>query len=204
MYFYIHIPKCGGSSVRVWLRQMFKEGAYSDTSLLNHIPYSKEECEYLSTRYTHWMKSFSSHKLNLQCLDGVNATIFTTIRHPVERFLSRYFYFRSNGPSKCAAQYLTLGQFIEHELINKKCGPATNSLVYYLSGGMGLSWLLESIERNKCKIFTEPDLIPDWFDSNIPMGMSNTSNREPVSQETKDKILELSMEDYKFFHMINK
>jgi hypothetical protein len=204
MYFFIHIPKCGGSSVRTWLRRYFLEGAYSDTSLLNHIPYTKEECEYLRTHYDHWMKSFSSHKLNLECLDGIKADIFTTIRNPVERFISRYYYFKSNGPSKCAAKYLTLEEFIKYELIDKRCKPGTNSLVYYLCGGMGLSWLKEAIDRNKCAILSSPAELTSFFNSHIPVEVVNKSEKEYVEDSVKSQILELSLEDYNFWLEYNK
>lgn len=202
--FFVHLPKNGGSSVRACLSHVHGEGHFSEVSLLNHIPYSKKDCEHISYKNANWLKAYSSHKINFENLDGItNALAFTVLRDPVERFISRYFYFRKSIIANSAARTMSIEEFFDHELIQHHCLPQTNSQVYHLSNGRGLIWLMECIKRNNFKIFTHPTQTKDYIGYPLDFPHINASEREPVSDSLKQKINDLSQEDRNLYDIFS-
>jgi hypothetical protein len=102
---FVHVPKCGGSSIREAVRRQFGERLFVDddapadpTSLMNIDPDGFLE-RYHGGTYDFLMgvEAVTGH-LWIRKYDPVKADIRAVIlRHPVERTISHYFYWRKLG-----------------------------------------------------------------------------------------------------------
>ncbi|MGB0371060.1 MAG: hypothetical protein ACPGN3_06880 [Opitutales bacterium] len=87
----LHFPRCAGTSFRLYLESVFGDALFLNYGAFNS-PTSSEDVIPPGTRCIHG--HFRGH-----VFDAVypNARKITWIRHPVERTLSNYFFFK-NGP----------------------------------------------------------------------------------------------------------
>ena len=74
---FIHIPKTGGTSIEDWLREHRSEALFTPKTPDGHV------CS---------PQHFHSNMLKQIIPEGYVDYAFTIIRHPIERFLSEFFY----------------------------------------------------------------------------------------------------------------
>jgi Sulfotransferase family len=205
MYFFIHLPKTGGSSVRRWLNRHFLDAHYSSTSLIESSLLTPEQVDIIVGGHRRKIKCYSDHRLSLYSVRYVdNAQPFTIIRNPVDRFLSRYFFFRNRAAVRSSAQTQTLEQFIHTELIRRDIGLVNTSQLFQLSHGRGLSWLIDAVGNTKCQVFTEPDQVRQWFGTSDPMEHFNASKWEEVPEQLRQRIGLLMQDDMFMFNYFVK
>ena len=136
IWLHVHVPKAGGSTLRHLMSRNFRNAYYNSTSLLEIKQYECDDIRAIITNHR-WLKCFSDHKLSLDLpFDHRDSTVYalTFVRDPVDRFISRYFFYRHFQQVECLAQTASLREFAEAELIRGETHPSTNSQVYFLNG----------------------------------------------------------------------
>lgn len=101
--FYLHVPKCGGTSVNALLRQMFPAGA---VRWLQHHP--RRVAENLAGLGRH--ACYSGHVVyRFRDLLPPAAAVMTFLRDPIDRAVSAFYFFRSLGREALAREEVTPG-----------------------------------------------------------------------------------------------
>jgi len=95
LHYFAHVPKCGGTSVEAYLVQRFGEMALKEP-IRKGLPDSAR-----------WTKTLPQHitvaELDLIIPRGWIVSSFATVRHPLRRLISAFFFWRD------AAQRIPLG-----------------------------------------------------------------------------------------------
>jgi hypothetical protein len=116
VWIHVHIPKSGGSTVESILKKNFRKGFVRNGSLLDNYHYSKEQIEQIINIYQN-ITCLSDHKASTNLpfeMEDVDIFAITSIRNPVDHFLSGYFYNRNpNRPNfDPLTRELTLDEYI--------------------------------------------------------------------------------------------
>jgi len=126
---FMHIPKCGGTTLRTILRSWFEptEAIAVSTESPQTITTFKQREDYDSIRliYGHFKYSENIH-------DYIpDSSYFTLVRDPIERAISTYFYVKQTPAHRLheAAQNLSVEDFYEECL-----RPARNCMTNFISG----------------------------------------------------------------------
>lgn len=88
LHYYAHVPKCGGRSVEEYLKERFGELWFLDDAFYSPPPAER------------WTKSAPQHvpfaALTRLIPETEFASSFAVVRHPVDRAVSSFNYFKSN------------------------------------------------------------------------------------------------------------
>ena len=137
LWFHVHVPKAGGSTLRQLMNRNFGKGYYNSVSLLESKQYSRQDVVEIAKSQP-WLHCMSDHKLSLDLpYDFKEAEIhaFAFVREPVDRYVSRYFYHRS-ADIECAARTAQdFREFVEYELVQGHVEPHVRSQVCFLNYG---------------------------------------------------------------------
>lgn len=154
VWLHVHVPKAGGSTIRQLMNRNFGDGFYNSNSLLETKQYSRDDVSEI-VRCHPWLTCFCDHKLSLNLpFDCPHADVraLCFVRHPVDRFVSRFFFHRNFEEVNCIAQKMSFRDFANMELIEKYAHPQTNSQINFLNGGLGndnLEAIRAAIESGK-------------------------------------------------------
>jgi len=137
MWFHVHVPKAGGSTLRQLMNRNFGKGYYNSVSLLESKQYTCDDVREIAKSQP-WLRCMSDHKLSLDLpFDYPDAAIhaYTFVRDPVDRYVSRYFYHR-RADIECAARSASdFREFIEYELVQGHVEPHVRSQLCFLNQG---------------------------------------------------------------------
>ena len=136
-WLHVHVPKAGGSTLRMLMNRTFGEGYYNSNSLLETKQYTREDVSEI-VRCHPSVQCLSDHKMSFDLpFEHEHARVFALgyVRDPVERFISRYFFHRHFEEVNCIAQRLSFREFANAELVEQEVHPQTNSQIYFLNGG---------------------------------------------------------------------
>jgi hypothetical protein len=101
---YVHIPKCGGTSVNVLLGRIFP--AEQGVRLLEHHPRRLAN----NTAGLGWHPCYCGHVVyRFRDLLPARTAVITFLRDPVDRAISAFYFFRSLGRAKLAEEQTTPG-----------------------------------------------------------------------------------------------
>lgn len=140
LWFHVHVPKAGGSTLRQLMNRSFGKGYYNSVSLLESKQYTCDDIRLIANSQT-WLGCMSDHKLSLDLpYDYPDAKIqaLAFVRDPVDRYVSRYFYHRK-AEIDCAAKLTDFREFIEYELVQGNVEPQVMSQLHFLSLGRSIS-----------------------------------------------------------------
>lgn len=138
---FLHIPKCGGLSVRSAFRSLYAGNPGQCHTINGPIDQRIVEFKNLSwdkrraIRFLHGHMSYGLHRFL-----AVPTTYFVMFRDPVTRMISHYHYIRRLGPGHPA--YPTFGSMTLEEVAKSDTGITTDNLyVRMLVRDDGMSWL---------------------------------------------------------------
>jgi hypothetical protein len=98
---FLHIPKCGGTSIQTFLRH--QNGVKHCDALGLNYQLNMSHASLINSIYPNWT-SISGHTLRLSnighFMKSDNTKAFTILREPYSRFLSFYFYKSELEPNK--------------------------------------------------------------------------------------------------------
>ena len=157
LWFHVHVPKAGGSTLRQLMNRNFGKGYYNSVSLLESKQYTGEDVRLIANSQG-WLDCMSDHKLSLDLPYDhsdrlVHALAF--VREPVDRFVSRYFYHRK-AEIDCAAKNTDFREFVQYELIDGHVEPQVASQLHFLNQGRSrtdMSFVQESLETGRVFLF---------------------------------------------------
>lgn len=157
LWFHVHVPKAGGSTLRQLMNRNFGKGYYNSVSLLESKQYTCEDIRLIADSQG-WLNCMSDHKLSLDLPYGhkdrdVHALAF--VREPVDRFVSRYFYHRK-AEIDCAAKKTEFREFIQYELIDGNVEPQVASQLHFLNQGRSrsdMSFVEETLDTGRVYLF---------------------------------------------------
>ncbi|MFZ5646008.1 MAG: Wzt carbohydrate-binding domain-containing protein [Bacillota bacterium] len=143
-YFFLHIPKTAGSSLYVMFNELLgAENVRQVDDLRNFGPLQAQRLK----KY----RLVGGHFIYPQrLLFEKDRYSITFLRNPVDRFLSQYYFFRSNSFCEVAASH-NLAQYIDH-FKRQKCGGVMNVHIWHLTGQidttLSMNDLLEMAREN--------------------------------------------------------
>jgi len=158
MWFHVHVPKAGGSTLRQLMIRNFGNGHFNSFSLLESRQYTCQDV-YTIAQSQPWLRCISDHKLSLDLpYDFPQASIHALafVREPVDRYVSRYFFHR-HADIHCAAKTAAdLRAFVEQELVQGHVEPHVRSQVRLLNQGRSdhdLTVIHQAIETGRAFLF---------------------------------------------------
>ncbi len=137
IFVHLHIPKCGGSTVVNLLSRNFGSGLGNTNSILNDYQYDAAQIARIIDHYPH-LKCLTGHKLSLDlpfCRKDLDIQAFTWVRHPVDRFVSHYFFHRNHTTLVPEAKKMDLLDYTEWALKYENQKMYINGQTRFLSGG---------------------------------------------------------------------
>ncbi len=148
LWFHVHVPKAGGSTLRQLMNRTFAKGYYNSVSLLESKQYTCDEVREI-VKSQPWLRCMSDHKLSLDlpydCPEALlHALAF--VREPVDRYVSRYFFHR-HAEIECAARSATdFRDFVDYELVQGNVEPHVRSQLCFLNQGRS-DWDLSVVQQ---------------------------------------------------------
>ncbi len=136
VWFHVHVPKAGGSTLRQLMNRSFGKGYYNSVSLLESKQYTCGDVRSIASSQT-WLGCMSDHKLSLDLpfdFEEANVQALAFVRDPVDRYVSRYFYHRK-AEIDCAAKTTEFREFIDYELVQGHVEPQVMSQLHFLTLG---------------------------------------------------------------------
>ncbi len=138
VFVHLHIPKCGGSSVKSILELNFGPSLYDTNGVLNDYQYSSEQvCKII---YHHPnLRCLTGHKLSIALPFGhedLDIRAFAWIRDPVDRFVSHYFYHRNHTNLVPEAKRLNIQDYVEWALVDGHQKMYVNGQTRFLAGSV--------------------------------------------------------------------
>lgn len=158
LWFHVHVPKAGGSTLRQLMNRNFGKGYYNSVSLLESKQYTRQDVWEIAKSQP-WLRCMSDHKLSLDLpYDFSEAVVhaYAFVRDPVDRYISRYFYHR-NAEIECAAKTANdFREFINYELVEGHVEPHVRSQLCFLNQGRAfddLSVVEQALATNRAFLF---------------------------------------------------
>lgn len=157
-WLHVHVPKAGGTTLRLLMRRIFGDNFYDATSLLETKQYSRVDVQEIIRCHPQY-QCISDHKFSFDLPYGsnlVNILALSYVRDPVDRFISRYFYHRHFEEVNCIAQRMSFREFAGAELIGQQVHPQTNSQIHFLTCGRStddISFIENSLATGKAFLF---------------------------------------------------
>lgn len=158
MWFHVHVPKAGGSTLRQLMNRNFGKGYYNSVSLLESRQYTCQDVRDIASSQP-WLRCMSDHKLSLDLpYDFPQASVhaFAFVREPVDRYVSRYFFHRQADIHCAAKTAADLRAFVEYELEQGHVEPHVRSQVNFLNQGRcdhDLTIIHQALETGRAFLF---------------------------------------------------
>lgn len=192
LWFHVHVPKAGGSTLRQLMNRNFGKGYYNSVSLLESKQYRCDEVQLIANSQG-WLQCMSDHKLSLDLPydhDQRLVHALTFVREPVDRFVSRYFYHRK-AEIDCAAKTTDFREFVQYELLDGNVEPQVASQLHFLNYGRSrseLDFVESTLETGRVFLFPVEkfDEAAVCLETQFPETFQDLSYL-PVNQAARDR-----------------
>ncbi len=120
IFFFIHIPKCAGSTLRAIMRRNFRDGYMEEYRLLEPrvLRYRGEDLDRLID-FIPRLRFFSAHCISADLpYDRADLEVvgIAAVRNPAERILSWYYYNRNSHRYSQVEKSQNLGDYLENAI----------------------------------------------------------------------------------------
>jgi hypothetical protein len=138
VWLFLHIPKCGGTTVRDILARNFEQGFKSGTSLVDWPCFSPDQTLEILRSFPQ-TRCFADHRFTIPSIPQGVAGLhpFTFLRDPFERLCSEYFHNRERVHYIPEARQLSLDDYLRWAVLENNRPADTNYQCKWLSGGAG-------------------------------------------------------------------
>jgi len=137
LWFHVHVPKAGGSTLRQLMNRSFGKGYYNSVSLLESKQYTCDDVRDIAKSQP-WLRCMSDHKLSLDLpydFDAATVHALAFVREPVDRYVSRYFFHRQADVECAARSSNDFREFVHYELVEGHVEPHVRSQLCFLNQG---------------------------------------------------------------------
>lgn len=210
VWMHVHVPKCGGSTLRYVLSRNFEEGYYSGHTLMDQLIYTKDQIEVILNRNP-WLRCYSDHKLSLDLpyeSENYNLNAFAFTRDPVDQFVSYYFWGKYIQKSNHPVRSMSLDQYIDYVIHKTGTTKIAKQIRHLNPPGVerpNIDFIRETVERHNvillpmeqynlsCVLLEKID--PQSFRNMAYMKENVSPRNEDVTEAQLDRIRELVQED---------
>jgi hypothetical protein len=220
IWLFLHIPKCGGTTVRDILTRNFGQAFKSGTSLVDWPSFTADQTLDILQSFPE-IQCFADHRLAIPSLPlgvaGLNP--FTFVRDPFERLCSEYFHNRERVHYIPEARQLSLDDYLRWAVLDNHRPADTNYQCKWLSGGAGrdlsrvltpveivraLNGRLYPLERLNEVLVLFQHQHPTLFQASAYLPLNATPRSERASAELEQEIRRVNQQDAELLHIANR
>lgn len=220
VWLFLHIPKCGGTTIRDILTRNFGQTFKSGTSLVDWPCFTSDQTRDILQSFPH-IRCFADHRLAIPSLPaGITGLYpFTFLRDPFERICSEYFHNRERVHYIAEARKLSLDEYLRWAVLENHRPGDTNYQCQWLSGGSGrelkktlspneivsaLNGRLYPLERLDEVLILLQHLHPTMFQACAYLPLNATPRSERASAELEQEIRRVNQQDAELLHIANR
>lgn len=220
IWLFLHIPKCGGTTVRDILARNFGQAFKSGMSLVDWPCFTADQTLAILQSFPH-IQCFADHRLAVPSLPqevaGLNP--FTFVRDPFERLCSEYFHNRERVHYIPEARQLSLDDYLRWAVLDNHRPADTNYQCKWLSGGAGrelstpltpaeivsaLNGRLYPLERMDEVLVLFQHQYPAIFQASAYLPLNVTPRSERASRKLEEAFRSLNHLDAELLQMSNR
>lgn len=220
IWLFLHIPKCGGTTVRDILARNFGQAFKSGTSLVDWPSFTADQTLDILQSFPE-IQCFADHRLAIPSLPqgvaGLNP--FTFIRDPFERLCSQYFHNRERVHYIPEARLLSLDDYLRWAVLDNHRPAETNYQCKWLSGGAGrelstmlhpaeivsaLNGQLYPLERMDEVLVLFQQRHPTLFQASAYLPLNATPRSTIASAELEQEIRRVNQQDAELLRIANR
>lgn len=220
VWLFLHIPKCGGTTVRDILTRNFGQTFKSGTSLVDWPCFSADQTFDILKSFPR-VRCFADHRLAIPSIpaDITGLYPFTFLRDPFERICSEYFHNRERVHYIAEARQLSLDEYLRWAVLENHRPSDINYQCKWLSGGAGrelnrtlspeeivsaLNGRLYPLERLDEVLVLFQHLHPTMFQACAYLPLNATPRSERASAELEQEIRRVNQQDAELLHIANR
>lgn len=220
VWLFLHIPKCGGTTIRDILMRNFGQTFKSGTSLVDWPCFGSDQTLDILKSFPN-IRCFADHRLAIPSLpEGITGLYpFTFLRDPFERICSEYFHNRERVHYIAEARKLSLDEYLRWAVLENHRPGDTNYLCNWLSGGAGrelnktlspkeivsaLNGRLYPLERLDEVLVLFQHLHPTMFQACAYLPLNATPRSERAAAELEQEIRRVNLQDAELLHIANR
>jgi hypothetical protein len=220
VWLFLHIPKCGGTTVRDILTRNFGQTFKSGTSLVDWPCFTSDQTIDILKSFPH-IRCFADHRLAIPSIpSGITGLYpFTFLRDPFERICSEYFHNRERVHYIAEARQLSLDEYLRWAVLENHRPADTNYQCKWLSGGAGrelngilapeeivsaLDGRLYPLERLDEVLVLLQQLHPTMFQACAYLPLNATPRSERASAELEQEIRRVNQQDVELLRIANR
>lgn len=220
VWLFLHIPKCGGTTIRDILARNFGEAFKSGTSLVDWPCFTADQTLDILRSFPQ-TQCFADHRLAIPSLPPGIAGLspFTFLRDPFERLCSEYFHNRERVHYIPEARQLSLDEYLRWAVLDNHRSADTNYQSKWLSGGAGramgttltpaeivraLNGRIYPLERLDEVLVLFKQQHPAMFQDSAYLPLNATPRSERASEKLEQEIRSLNHLDAQLLEMSNR
>lgn len=219
-WLFLHIPKCGGTTMCEILARQFGAAFKHGSSLIDWPCFNDVQTREILSSFPDVM-CFADHRFAIPSLDqtSTNQIAFTFVRDPFERICSEYFFNRERVYYKPAARKMALEDYLQWAVIEGNCPENVDYQCKWLSGSGGRNidavlspeGIFESLQRQVFPLerFDEvlvllQELYPSVFQDCAYVKLNATPRNQTVSSELEQCVRVASQRDLELLRLAHR
>lgn len=215
IFVHLHIPKCGGTTVRDFLKRNFGADLGETNGILNDYQYSADQVSRIIDHFPK-LRCLTGHKLSCDLpfvRKDIELFAFSWIRDPVDRFVSHYFFHRNHTSLVPQAKSLDLDAYVGWALEEGNMPAYIDGQVRFLAAG-SMSRIEELVAAGRLLLFpldslaasfaTLAERFPNDF-TDIRVETKNVSEKDQsLPAGLRERILPHVQKDLKLLEMARR